>query len=55
MTMYQKINQPFEAVSPIYKNVVIFFEQFHQTFQVPKMEVLTYVCKAYVREISPPK
>ena len=28
----------------------------HQTFQVPKMEVLTYICcMAYVRENSPPK
>ena len=31
---------------------------FHQTFQVPKMEVLTYISSmdtAYVRENPPPK
>ena len=28
----------------------------HQTFQVPKMELLTYIsCKAYVRETPPSK
>ena len=43
---------------PCWKLGGIFQPSYHQTFQVPKMEVLTYIScmdTAYVRETPPPK